>query len=406
MSNPSSVTAKIASHLLPLTPEEQSLLDLYDEIRALERLAAQARSDASKAVLAAADEEYQRKAGRDTGGVDVNGAGKHIDDNVIIESERERKKKTKKNRKTRMDNINNSDQDGAVGNSDVDDSDASSDGNNDEEFIERERLRQAKINKLRDDVEEGLKEEQKNEETLLQQEERRNEFLRQSSNTLESGITILKKKRNFDSMNKEGQQEPSLLVNMNHLTTPPHDFRKSLSMNRVTGKQLFPETATSSWSPPDDSHAPDEGCLEMELPDFHLNEAAEGKGNNTLAIKFSAPRDSRRFSINIAAPDHENYYNVLFHFNPRQFEKGGQVVINDKQSGLWGQGINIPLSTFPLMFGETSCTLIVQINGDGFDVFMDDRHCARLEHRTPLPDKPGPLMLQFPSTDDYGREYS
>jgi len=59
------------------------------------------------------------------------------------------------------------------------------------------------------------------------------------------------------------------------------------------------------------------------------------------------------------------------------------------------------------MFGEPSCTLIIQINGDGFDVFVGDKHCARLEHRTALPEKSCSLILQFPSTDDYGgKNYS
>jgi hypothetical protein len=76
--------------------------------------------------------------------------------------------------------------------------------------------------------------------------------------------------------------------------------------------------------------------------------------------------------------------------------------VNDKQEGIWGQGINIPLSQLPLIFGQTACTLVVQINGDGFDVFVDGEHCARLEHRRQLPSENGPLVLQFPSTDDYG----
>jgi hypothetical protein len=93
---------------------------------------------------------------------------------------------------------------------------------------------------------------------------------------------------------------------------------------------------------------------------------------------------------------------VLFHFNPRQRERGGQVVINDKQQGIWGQGINIPLSQLPLMFGQVACTLVIQINGDGFDVFLEGVHCARLEHRKQLPSGKFSLFLQFPSTDDYG----
>ncbi len=57
------------------------------------------------------------------------------------------------------------------------------------------------------------------------------------------------------------------------------------------------------------------------------------------------------------------------------------------------------------MFGETSTTLIVQVTGEGFDVFINDQHCARLEHRVPLPEDSEKLVIQFPSTDDYGRKF-
>ena len=52
-------------------------------------------------------------------------------------------------------------------------------------------------------------------------------------------------------------------------------------------------------------------------------------------------------------------------------------MVNDKQEGIWGQSIALPLSQVPLMFGQTSVTLQIQINGDGFDIFIEDRHCAR-----------------------------
>lgn len=77
-------------------------------------------------------------------------------------------------------------------------------------------------------------------------------------------------------------------------------------------------------------------------------------------------------------------------------------MINDKQTGIWGQAINLPLSQIPLIFGQTSITLQIQITGDGFDIFIEDKHCARLEHRKELPSKPCSLFLQFPSCDDYG----
>lgn len=72
---------------------------------------------------------------------------------------------------------------------------------------------------------------------------------------------------------------------------------------------------------------------------------------------------------------------------------------------MWGNDISVPLSTLPLMFGKTSCTLIIQINEEGFDVFVEGKHCARLEHRTDLTKQTNnnnSLYVQFPSSDDYG----
>lgn len=139
-------------------------------------------------------------------------------------------------------------------------------------------------------------------------------------------------------------------------------------------------------------------------------------------------------SINIAGPDHDNFHSVLFHFNPRHYERGGQLVLNNKQEGMWGQAINgklfecenshtlklafhrlfidryflvisVPLSTVPLIFGQTSCTLVIQINGEGFDVFLNEKHIARLEHRRELASGKNSLFLNFPSTDDYNSKY-
>jgi Galactoside-binding lectin len=115
-----------------------------------------------------------------------------------------------------------------------------------------------------------------------------------------------------------------------------------------------------------------------------------------------APSESKRFSINIAAQDNNLFDNILFHFNPRQRERGGQLVVNDKRDTIWGQAIQLPLSQVPLMFGQTACTLMIQINGEGFDIFIEGQHCARLEHRKELPVGNTNLIMQFPSTDDYG----
>jgi len=168
------------------------------------------------------------------------------------------------------------------------------------------------------------------------------------------------------------------------------------------GKKLFPTSAEEiSWAPSPHASGPDDGALTLELDAFDVSQAQNGMGNNTCAIKFMTPEEAKRFSINIAGPDHNNFHSVLFHFNPRHYERGGQLVLNNKQEGMWGQAVNVPLSTIPLIFGQTSCALIIQINGEGFDVFLNDKHIARLEHRRELASGKNSLFLNLPATDDY-----
>lgn len=235
-----------------------------------------------------------------------------------------------------------------------------------------------------------------------------------------TGPSIKKKRLREPSSWDESKPAPSLIANIGGGITPPHDFSKKLGMSNASldGTVLFPKHAAAAavqqpWQPPPKPRDFLDGCLELELYDFDPASLSESHtaGNNTLAIKFHAPDESARFSINIAAPQHDDYNNILFHFNPRHFQRGGQLVINDRKESMWGNDIAVPLSTMPLMFGKVSCTLIVQINEEGFDVFVEDKHCARLEHRTDLTHsslwgddnkRKGSLFLQFPSSDDYG----
>lgn len=115
-----------------------------------------------------------------------------------------------------------------------------------------------------------------------------------------------------------------------------------------------------------------------------------------------APATSKRFSINITTADNDSFTEDLFHFNPRQFERQGQLILNDRQDSIWGQALAIPLSQIPLMFGQVACTLMIQINDEGFDIFLEGQHSGRLEHRKEFPTGNTNLVLQFPSTNDYG----
>ena len=83
------------------------------------------------------------------------------------------------------------------------------------------------------------------------------------------------------------------------------------------GVQLFPNSSTSrQWVPPKKAKGPTYGDFSLPLENFAVN-AGQGGVNNTLVLKALVPSNSKRFSFNIAAPDHNEFNSILFHFNPR-----------------------------------------------------------------------------------------
>jgi len=169
-----------------------------------------------------------------------------------------------------------------------------------------------------------------------------------------------------------------------------------------SGTRLFPlKPAAAPWVPPKGARCPTDGDFSLLVESFSLN--GRSNNNNTLVLKATVPSNAKRFSFNLVAPGHDNYDNVLFHFNPRQRQKGGLLVLNDKKEGTWGKAVNIPLSQVPVLFGQ-SVSVAVQITEAGFDVFVNNTHCARLERPAVAAalQKATSLLLQCPSTDDYG----
>jgi hypothetical protein len=374
---------KVPTYLLPLTKEEKHLLHRYETLKKLERIAAQSKAAAAIARLMEADQTEPN-----------NSANDKAVEQVSSQNEFRQKYQTDKTTKKLK-----NDKDASF----IDENDADMLHSQDEN-LSSFRRNEEKIAILRQEKDIAAQRIQEQDAHIKREEQLRQQLLEehQVAETGNLGPSLKKKKRLDDT------KEQSLISNIKFTSTPPHDFSKSLGLVDSSGFQLFPSNGVapspeSAWDPPDDASLPEENCLEFDLLDFKVSKANVGEGNNTVAIKCMVPADSNRFSINIAAPNHKNYHSVLFHFNPRQYEKGGIVVLNDKKSGIWGHGVNIPLSRMPLMFGEISCTLIIQINDEGFDVFINGKHCARLEHRSPLLDDIDKLIIQFPSTDDYGK---
>ena len=365
------------------TPQEQHLLEVYDVIRARERHAARLKEEAARAKLEAANVEFQQKL-----------AAPHS------QKKKNKRKRDNNNKPAAESNVQYSEDEDD--DDDIDDSDLEDDEEQEPTLHDR---REAKLEQMRQENEEkkALAKQQ-----LQQQDEAlREQLLGEAvAPTLldDGGVVIRKKQRTMaDYNNDENPAASSLIQNMTALATPPHDFSEKLELTRVKGTVLFPASPDEfKWQPPEGVFSPNDGAFVVPLPDFDVSRAETGQGNNTLAIKFMAPSDAKRFSMNIAAPNHNDFESVLFHFNPRQRERGGQLVVNDKNEGIWGQAIAVPLSQVPIMFGQKACTLLIQINGEGFDIFIENRHCARLEHRKELPEGNTNLVLQFPSTDDRG----
>mmetsp|Transcript_18240 Transcript_18240/g.45199 ORF Transcript_18240/g.45199 Transcript_18240/m.45199 type:complete len:518 (-) Transcript_18240:175-1728(-) len=342
------------------TKEEEALVNMYQTIKQFERQAAKLKEQKAREKLTAKENEFKQSQ-----------ANKH------------------KKRRRKRDNVPT-----ASGDEVSDDSSAEDySSDEDEEGQTIHDRRTAKLDALRDEVDEKKKAMVAD---AVKAEKLRKNHLETNEADIAMGSSLKRKKL------EETSSEGGLLSNMK-IDTPPHEFSEKLNIKSWKGKTLFPSTPDEKqWTPPEGVGNPNVGAFLVELPDFDITKAQNGTGNNTIVIKFHAPDDSKRFSINIAGPGHDDFNSVLFHFNPRQFERGGQLVVNDKQEGIWGQSIALPLSQVPMIFGQEAITLQIQINGDGFDIFMQDKHCVRLEHRKELPSKPCSLFLQFPSCDDYG----
>lgn len=356
------------------TAEEELVLRFYDTIRAYERQAARLQDDAARAKLASRDAAFQAAS--------------------VSRNPRKRRERTRITTTTTT--TEDSDDPHSADEEDDEDDDAAS-----EDAEARHARREAKLEELRDQVAQAHQ--------LAQERTRVDEPppTTWQTATVDDAVDVgsqpvLKKKKRIES--DPSEPTSSLIANITVAQTPPHDFSKTLAL--VPGRTLWPTTISTTepaaWTPPAGCTQPNEGAFAVHLDNFDILQAQNGSGNNTVAVKFTAPSDSKRFSINIAAPDHEEFHSVLFHFNPRQHERGGQLIVNDKQEGIWGQAIAIPLSQVPLVFGQTACTLLIQVNGEGFDIFLEGQHCARLEHRKEIATDTDHLVLQFPSTDDYG----
>lgn len=446
--------ASYPAHLEPLTENERRLLDAYELVRHYEREASRLKAEEAKRRLKEDDERYRAKVREREGGGKSEDAV--VDDDDDDGNNGDGGKDEVRRRREAEDRRESDEDDGSKGagvDGDEEEVDEFEEEEEDAVVVERRKKREIEISRLRREVDAANlakgKREAEREEAKRREEAMRRELLGipnedATGNNDEDGdkdddddggeewsrraaqptAGLIRKKRRAASWDDDDDGRPSKIAAVSLIAnlaggdaTPVHDFSKKLGMGAISadGAALFPPPDGDDrrpWSPPDAPRDFVDGCLELALtnldPSAGDGEPASAAGNNTIAVKFHAPKESSRFSVNITTSDERDgrYENVLFHFNPRHFQKGGHLVLNDKTEKMWGNDVSVPLSTLPVMFGVDACTLVVQINDEGFDVFVEGVHCARLEHRRALPAAAGKrrpsLILQFPSSDDYG----
>lgn len=243
-------------HLTPLpgdfepTEEEKGLLKMYETIKRFEREAKRLKEQESRKKLEEKEAQFQKE-----------------------------KQKKKRDRRRKKDTQARDAGDGG-------DESSMSDGSYDSSDDDQIKRRAKKIEALRDEVEEKR--------MAMASEETKAESMREKMLGTNEDIELgpsLKRKR---VQGTDDSQD--LLTNMMKTQTPPHEFSDKLEIKAWKGKVLFPSVPDhKSWIPPQTAKSPNDGAFLVELDDFDISKATNGTGNNTLAIKFNAPTDSKRF---------------------------------------------------------------------------------------------------------------
>eukprot|EP01084_Bolivina_argentea_P164384 285781_1 len=169
-------------------------------------------------------------------------------------------------------------------------------------------------------------------------------------------------------------------------------------VSRELNKESFPAAdivRAQDW----DSRACQKSLI-LPLDNFGFDD--EGQ-KQTLVMRITVPKDSTTWAINICPRKHDEFMNVLFHFNPRQREKGGTLIQNDRKASTWKNAEKLSLKYLPALFGRTF-DFAVQVNEDGFHTAVDTVYATTFLHRTLLHEleDPNSMILQVLCTDDYG----
>jgi hypothetical protein len=274
-----------------LTREEEDLLAAYETVRFYEKEAVRLKEEAARAKLAAKDAEFkqqqqqlQQQQQQQNVNTTTDGTG----------TKRSRKKKSKRGGDHQK-NQPGPTQDGEDQDMNDDESSVEEDEDDDDDD-DRAKQVDAKLAAMREKMETS-----KQNTALAQEEALRAQLLAKNVMDDEDDTPLLKRKKLEPST--EPASSSSLIANLNATSTPPHDFSQTLGIKPWNGKVLFPNTTASlpdhqsitMWTPPSSATNFIEGALTLELEEFDVTQAQHGSGNNTCAIKFHAPSDSKRF---------------------------------------------------------------------------------------------------------------
>lgn len=186
-------------------------------------------------------------------------------------------------------------------------------------------------------------------------------------------------------------------------TPDPVDARAVGSADGLPEEGLVRTLANDSREPPWESWKIEN--LEVTLPNF-----ISQTGNQTAVLTVSIESEAERWALNVLPPDHDESSNIWFHFNPRRRERGGELVLNDKNDSDWGKVQRVPLSKLPSpLFGLDNAELAFQFEQSDQEttvyVALNRRPIVSWTLRTDNPPSPGSdIVLQAPRTDDFGND--
>ncbi|CAM9447947.1 unnamed protein product [Discosporangium mesarthrocarpum] len=184
-------------------------------------------------------------------------------------------------------------------------------------------------------------------------------------------------------------------INRESLSTPSGPDKTKLDPSKYPSSGLLISEDWHSATIDRSGDVPD--MLPGEPLIFDLVNAGLGPGNHeTLVMKVTVPPSSTSWGINICPPDHSDFNDVLFHFNPRiRF-----VALNDRRDGKWGVQEKIQ-RVFPNLFGGVLLTVAVQMDREGFHVAVDNVYRTTFKQRRPLPEDGSKLVVQVMTKDDF-----